>query len=279
MRAPVASTSARVASAPSAGRSVLKSFSGMRVQGSVGNATACFQAKAAPAPLAAARMVTESRTKEAGIGIFGNKAGMTQIFDAEGLAVPVTVIAVQEGNVVTMVKSPETDGYSSVQIGYKVVTEKKLTKPELGHLAKAGLPPMRYLAEFKIDNAAEYNVGQEIKAEEIFSEGDLVDVQGTSIGKGFQGSIKRWGMRRGLMSHGSKSHRQHGSIGPGTTPGRIYPGGKHAGRMGGDTVKVRKLEVVKVDGEKRCLVVKGAVPGKPGNLLRITPAKIVGKNI
>mmetsp|Transcript_32918 Transcript_32918/g.104793 ORF Transcript_32918/g.104793 Transcript_32918/m.104793 type:complete len:173 (+) Transcript_32918:123-641(+) len=116
MRAPVASTSARVASAPSAGRSVLKSFSGMRVQGSVGNATACFQAKAAPAPLAAVRMVTESRAKEAGIGIFGNKAGMTQIFDAQGLAVPVTVIAVQEGNVVTMVKSPETDGYSSVQV-------------------------------------------------------------------------------------------------------------------------------------------------------------------
>lgn len=219
------------------------------------------------------RLQVVMRTKEAGVGIFGTKAGMTQIFTKEGLALPATVIALEEGNIVTQVKTPATDGYTAVQVGYEVVKEKKLTKPELGHLAKAGLPPLRHLREFKIADASSYEVGQQLNVEDMFDVGDLVDVAGTSIGKGFQGTIKRWGHHRGLMTHGSKSKRQHGSIGQCATPARVFPGLKMAGQMGNKRIKVKKLQVLRIDAERRALVVKGAVPGKPGALLEIAPAK------
>lgn len=222
-----------------------------------------------------------ARQAEAGVGIFGTKAGMMTFFTPEGAAVPATVIALEEGNVVTMVKTAATDGYDAVQVGYKVVAERKVRKPELGHLQKAGCPPMKHLREFKLldaEKVAAYAPGQALDIGEMFKEGDKVDVAGTTVGKGFQGSIKRWGMKRGAMTHGSKSHREHGSTGPGTTPGRNFPGLKMAGHMGNVRRKSRSLQVLKVDTERRAIVVAGSVPGKAGNVLEIAPAKVVGTN-
>lgn len=216
---------------------------------------------------------------EAGVGILGTKVGMMTYFTEVGKAIPVTVIGFHEGNIVTQIKTDLTDGYNSVQIGYRRVRDRKLTKPEMGHLAKADAIPMRHLQEFRLTSVEGYEPGQRLKIDEVFSEGDLVDISGKSIGKGFQGGIKRHNFARGPMSHGSKSHRQLGSIGAGTTPGRVYPGKKMPGRLGGTKTKIRKLEIIKVDSELRTLIIRGAVPGKPGNLLRIAPAKIVGKNI
>jgi len=205
---------------------------------------------------------------------------MTQIFTADGLAVPATVIALEDGNIVTQVKTPETDGYSAVQVGYRVASrENKLTKPELGHLKKHSAPALRNLREFKVKELKEeYVPGQQLNVDDMFKAGDLVDIAGTTIGKGFQGSIKRWGMKRGLMTHGSKSKRQHGSIGASATPSRVLPGLKMAGHMGNSRVKIRKVKILMVDSEKRAIVVGGSVPGKPGNVLEISPAKIVGVN-
>eukprot|EP00898_Chlorokybus_atmophyticus_P006631 jgi/Chlat1/696/Chrsp104S01169 len=256
-----------------------KSFQGFRAAPQGVSLRASFAPSSSRAAALNGRRTAVCMSLEAGIGVFGNKAGMTQIFTEAGLAVPVTVIALGEGNVVTQVKTPETDGYSAVQVGYKEVAERKLTRPEIGHLKKSESPPLRYLAEWRLKAVDSFTLGQQLKAEELFKAGDLVDVSGTSIGKGFQGAIKRHNFHRGPMSHGSKSHRELGSTGPGTTPGRVYPGKKEAGQMGNEQVKVRKLEVIRVDSENRCILVKGAVPGKPGNLLRISPAKIVGKNI
>merc|ERR1712046_235769 len=183
----------------------------------------------------------------------------------------------------TQVKKEEDHGYNAVQVGYRVDKEYKVPKPQLGHIKKAGdLPAMRHMEEFRVQTSDEveaFEPGQQLEISEMFSEGDFVDVRGTSIGKGFQGGIKRHGFKRGLMTHGSKSHRQHGSCGPGTYPGRMYPGLKMPGRMGGKTVKIQKLKVMRVDKENQCLLIKGGVPGKPGNLLRITPAKQIGKNV
>lgn len=212
------------------------------------------------------------------MGIFGTKAGMTTLYK-DGLAVPATIIALEEGNVVTQIKTAETDGYNAVQVGYQEVKESKLTKPEVGHCTKAGTAPLRHLREFKVKDLPEYEPGQALPIEELFKAGDQVDVAGMSIGKGFQGGIKRWNFARGLMTHGSKSKREHGTIGPGTTPGRTFPGLKMPGQMGAQRVKVRKSEVLLVDTEKRAIVVKGSVPGKPGNVLEITPSKIVGVNV
>lgn len=197
----------------------------------------------------------------------------------DGLALPATVIALEEGNVVTQVKTVDTDGYQAVQVGYQEVAERKLTKPEAGHLKKAGVAPLRRLREFKLKDVSTFEPGQALVVEDLFKEGDLVDVAGTSIGKGFQGGVKRWGFARGLMTHGSKSKREHGSIGPGSTPGRVFPGVKMPGHMGAKRVKVRKAEVLLVDSEKGAIVVKGSLPGKPGNVLEITPSKKVGINI
>ncbi|XP_073009867.1 large ribosomal subunit protein uL3c [Typha latifolia] len=216
---------------------------------------------------------------EAGIGVMGTKLGMMTYFEPEGKVVPVTVVGFREGNIVTQVKNAATDGYDAVQVGYRRVRETKLTKPELGHLQKAGAIAMRHLQEFRLQSVEEFEPGQTLAIDEIFKEGDLVDVSGNSIGKGFQGGIKRHNFRRGPMTHGSKSHRALGSIGAGTTPGRVYKGKKMPGRMGGTKTKIRKLKIVKIDSELRVVMIKGAVPGKPGNLLRIAPAKIVGKNI
>ncbi|MGD1864514.1 MAG: 50S ribosomal protein L3 [Phormidesmis sp.] len=209
------------------------------------------------------------------VGILGTKLGMTQVFDETGNAVPVTVI--QAGPcVVTQIKTEQTDGYSSVQVGYGEVKEKALNRPKLGHLKKSGASPVRHLREYRVDDTGEFEIGQAVAADR-FEAGQLIDVSGISIGKGFAGNQKRNNFRRGPMSHGSKNHRAPGSTGAGTTPGRVYPGKKMAGRMGGEKVTVRKLSVVRVDSDRNLLLVKGGVPGKAGSLLNITPATIVGQ--
>ncbi|KAG2720733.1 hypothetical protein I3843_02G038400 [Carya illinoinensis] len=172
-----------------------------------------------------------------------------------------------------------TDGYNAVQVGYRRVRDRKLSKPEMGHLQKAGAIPMRHLQEFRLLSVDGFEPNQRLVFDDIFKEGDFVDVSGTTIGKGFQGGIKRHHFKRGQMTHGSKSHRALGSIGAGTTPGRVYKGKKMPGRMGGTNRKIRKLKIVKIDKDLNVVMIKGAVPGKPGNLLRLAPAKIVGKNI
>ncbi|MEL6352118.1 MAG: 50S ribosomal protein L3 [Cyanobacteria bacterium J06627_28] len=209
------------------------------------------------------------------VGILGTKLGMTQVFDETGNAIPVTVI--QAGPcVVTQIKTEQTDGYSSVQIGYGDVKEKALNQPKLGHLKKSGASPVRHLREYRVSDTGSFELGQALAADR-FEAGQLIDVSGISIGKGFAGNQKRNNFRRGPMSHGSKNHRAPGSTGAGTTPGRVYPGKKMAGRMGGEKVTVRKLSVVRVDSDRNLLLVKGGVPGKAGSLLNITPATIVGQ--
>ncbi len=209
------------------------------------------------------------------VGILGTKLGMTQIFDEAGRAVPVTVV--QAGPCpVTQIKTKQTDGYTAIQVGFGSVKEKALTRPELGHLKKSEAAPMRHLQEFRLDDVSEFELGQAITADR-FSEGQLVDVSGKSMGRGFAGYQKRHNFKRGPMGHGSKNHRLPGSTGAGTTPGRVYPGKRMAGQMGACKVTVRKLTVVKIDPERNLLLLKGAVPGKTGTLLTIHPATIVGK--
>lgn len=210
------------------------------------------------------------------IGILGTKVGMTQVFDPEsGRAIPVTVV--QAGPcTVTQIKTKQTDGYESVQLGYDEVLPKRLNKPELGHLAKSEAKPLRHLQEFRVEAASAWTIGQTVKPD-IFTVGQLVDVCGNSIGRGFAGWQKRHNFARGPMSHGSKNHREPGSTGAGTTPGRVFPGKKMAGRMGGKRVTIGKLAVVKVDAERNLLLIAGSVPGKPGTLLRIVPEVKVGK--
>ncbi len=209
------------------------------------------------------------------VGILGTKLGMTQIFNQEtGTAIPVTVV--QAGPcTITQIKTQETDGYCSVQIGYKEVKEKALSKPELGHLKKASASALRHLKEYRTDDVSSFELGQALGAD-LFNAGEIVDISGNTIGRGFAGYQKRHNFKRGQMAHGSKNHRAPGSTGAGTTPGRVYPGKKMAGRYGGKQVTIRKLEVVQVDAERNLLLIKGAVPGKPGALLSIAPANIVG---
>ena len=209
------------------------------------------------------------------VGILGTKLGMTQVFEPEtGMAIPVTVV--QAGPcTVTQIKTKETDGYTSVQIGYQEVKEKALSKPELGHLKKSSASPLRHIKEYRTDKVNEYELGQAIGAS-LFEVGALVDVSGDTIGRGFAGYQKRHNFKRGQMAHGSKNHRAPGSTGAGTTPGRVYPGKRMAGRYGGTKVTIRKLTVVQVDSEQNVLLIKGAVPGKPGALLSIAPTNIVG---
>jgi large subunit ribosomal protein L3 len=207
------------------------------------------------------------------VGILGTKLGMTQIFDEAGSAIPITIVQVGPCTV-TQVKTKQTDGYSAIQVGYGEVKPKALNKPLLGHLAKSSAPALRHLNEYRIDNPSDYALGQQIKAD-IFSAGQIVDVCGTSIGRGFAGNQKRNNFGRGPMSHGSKNHREPGSIGAGTTPGRVYPGKRMAGRLGGKQVTVRKLTIVRVDSERNLLLIKGAIPGKPGALVNVVPANLV----
>ncbi len=214
------------------------------------------------------------------VGILGTKLGMTQIFDLEaGTAIPVTVV--QAGPcTVTQIKTQETDGYTAIQLGYKAIPKRRLNRPEIGHLEKsgaiAGETGLRHLREYRSDAVLPYELGQELKAD-IFSEGQIVDVIGKSIGRGFAGYQKRHNFRRGPMAHGSKNHRLPGSTGAGTTPGRVYPGKRMAGRKGNARITIRKLKIVRVDVERNLLLIKGSVPGKPGTLLSIAPAKQVGR--
>ncbi len=187
------------------------------------------------------------------------KVGMTQIFGDDGVLIPVTVL--EAGPVVvTQVKTVENDGYSAVQVGFGDIRETLVNKPLKGHFAKAGVPVKRYLKEFKLENAEEYAVGQEIKAD-IFAAGDKIDATATSKGKGFQGAIKRHGLSRGPMAHGSKYHRHAGSNGACSDPSKVFKGKKMAGHMGSVRVTVQNLEVVRVDADKNLILVKGAVPG------------------
>ena len=199
--------------------------------------------------------------------LIGRKVGMTQIFDEEGKVIPVTVIEATPCTV-TQTKTVEQDGYQAVQLGFGDVKEKKLNKPELGHLSKNKLAPKKYLREFRLDSIEGMKVGDELKAD-VFAAGDKVDIQGTSKGKGFQGVIKRHGQSRGPMGHGSMYHRRPGSMGPTSTPGRVFPGKNLPGHMGVETVTIQNLEVVKVDLDKNVILVKGSVPGTKGSILKI----------
>ena len=208
-------------------------------------------------------------------GIIGKKIGMTQIFDEKGNVIPVTVIETA-GNVVTQVKTVETDGYNSIQLGYGEVKAKHLNKPLEGHCKKAGVENKKHLREFRTDDAQNYKVGDEVKTD-IFVAGEKVDIQGTSKGKGFQGVIKRHGQHRGPMGHGSMYHRRPGSMGATSTPGRVFKGKKLPGHMGRLTVTIQNLEIVKVDTDKNVLLVKGSVPGAKGAILKVKSSVKVSK--
>ncbi len=199
--------------------------------------------------------------------IIGRKVGMTQIFDEKGVVIPVTVIEAGPCSVV-QVKTCETDGYDAIKLGFGEVKEKKLTKPAKGQFTKLKLQPKKYLREFRVENVSNYAVGNEVKAD-VFAVGDMVDVQGTSKGKGFQGVIKRHGQHRGPMGHGSMYHRRPGSMGPTSTPGRVFKGKKLPGHMGSKTITIQNLEVVRVDLDKNVILVKGSVPGAKGSILKI----------
>ena len=197
------------------------------------------------------------------IGILGRKVGMTQIFAEDGTMVPVSVVSV-EPNTVTALRTVERDGYTAVQVG--AGTARKLTKPRLGQLK--GLPRVRDAREFRLDDASGYEVGQTLDVS-LFTAGDSVDVTGVSKGKGFAGTIKRHHFRRGPETHGSDSHRQPGSIGGGTSPGKVFKGTPMAGRMGNDRVTVKQAQIVRVDAERALLLVKGPVPGPRNSLIMV----------
>ncbi len=200
--------------------------------------------------------------------IIGKKVGMTQIFDEAGKVVPVTVIEAGPC-VVVQKKTVEKEGYASVQLGFEDVAERKLTKPEKGHLDKAGTGYKKHLKEFRLEDCESLNVGDEIKAD-VFAEGDKVDVTGISKGHGYQGVIKRWGAQRTPTSHGGGPvHRHAGSMGSSTDPSRIFPGKIGAGHMGVDQVTVQNLDVVKVDPELNMIVIRGAIPGPKGGIVYI----------
>ena len=205
------------------------------------------------------------------VGLLGNKIGMTQILDESGNIIPVTILKVGPC-VVTQVKTRLKDGYDSIQIGYGNVASKVLTQPELGHLQKSNIEPLKYLKELKVNEIDEFKIGQVLNVDS-FSPGQLVNIRGKSIGKGFSGLQKRHNFSRGPMTHGSKNHRAPGSIGMGTTPGRVLPGKKMAGQLGNKIITVRKLKVIQINTEENILVIKGSVPGKPGNLLSIVPSE------
>ena len=198
--------------------------------------------------------------------LIGKKIGMTQIFDEKGLVVPVTVIEAGPC-VVAQVKNTETDGYNAIQLGFGDVKDKHLNRPEKGHFTKVSVTAKKHLREFRVDEIT-VKVGDELKAD-VFAAGDKIDVQGTTKGKGFQGVIKRHGQHRGPMGHGSMYHRRPGSMGPTSTPGRVFKGTKLPGHMGMQTVTIQNLDVVRVDMDKNVILVKGSVPGPKGAILKI----------
>ena len=200
--------------------------------------------------------------------ILGKKIGMTQMFRADGTMIPVTVIEAGPCPIVQK-KTVGTDGYEAVQVGFGELREKLSNKPRTGHFAKAGVKPLRYMREFKLEDTASYEVGQVIKAD-VFAEGDKIDVRGISKGKGFQGVVKRWNQARGKMTHGSHFHRAPGSMSANSSPSRVFKHKNLPGHMGNVTVTVQNLEVVRVDAERNLLLVKGAVPGPKGGLVALT---------
>jgi len=205
------------------------------------------------------------------VGLLGNKIGMTQIFDESGNIIPVTILKVGPCTI-TQIKTKSKDGYDSIQVGYGNVSNKALSQPELGHLQKSNIQPLKYLKEFRVNETDTFEIGQILNVES-FSPGQLVNIRGKSIGKGFSGLQKRHNFTRGPMTHGSKNHRAPGSIGMGTTPGRVLPGKKMAGQLGNQITTIKKLKVIQINLEENILVIKGSVPGKPGNLLSIVPSE------
>ena len=201
------------------------------------------------------------------VGLIGRKVGMTQVFQEDGTMVAVSVVSIQP-NTVTRLRTPERDGYTAVQFGTEVVG--KLSKPEAGQLKD--LPKVKTIREFRVDNVDDYQVGQQLVMGDLFAAGDEVDVTGVSKGKGFAGHVKRHNFRRGPKTHGSDHHRAPGSIGPGTTPGRVYRGLRMAGHMGDETVTVKKVRVVRTDPERNLLLVKGTLPGARGALILVKKA-------
>jgi large subunit ribosomal protein L3 len=205
-------------------------------------------------------------------GIIGKKLGMTRVFDEDGTAVPVTVIEAGPC-VVTQVKTIETDGYEAVQLGFDRMRRKAANKPYSGHFAKHKLAPRRKLTEFRVENPADYKVGQEILVD-VFQPGDVVDVTGKSKGRGFQGVVKRHGFSVGRKTHGNRNHRRPGSIGQSATPARVWKGRKLPGRMGNSRVTVRHLDVVTVDVDKNLLLIRGAVPGGSNGFVLVSKSDV-----
>jgi large subunit ribosomal protein L3 len=201
------------------------------------------------------------------IGLIGRKVGMTQVFQPDGTMVAVSVVQVTP-NTVTRLRTPERDGYTAVQLG--AGERRRLTKPVAGQLKD--LPRVRNIREFRLDEVDSYTVGQQITVSELFAEGELVDVTGVSKGQGFAGTVKRHNFSRGPKTHGSDNYRRPGSIGPGTTPGRVYKGVRMGGHMGSERVTIKKVRVVRVDAERNLILVKGSVPGAPGALTFVRKA-------
>jgi large subunit ribosomal protein L3 len=202
-----------------------------------------------------------------GMGLVGRKVGMTQVFQDDGTMVAVSVVAI-EPNTVTRLRTPDRDGYTAVQLGTDVV--KELSKPETGQLK--GLPKVATIREFRVDSVDDLSVGQSVSIDDVFAAGDLVDITGVSKGKGFAGHVKRHHFKRGPKTHGSDHHREPGSIGPGTTPGRVYRGLKMAGHMGDERVTTKKVRVIRTDPDRNLLLVKGSLPGARGGLILVKKA-------
>ena len=200
------------------------------------------------------------------IGLIGRKVGMTQVFQADGTMIPVSVLVIQP-NTVTRLRTADRDGYTAIQLG--IEPSRKLSKPEAGQLKE--LPKVAVIREFRVDDLEAYAVGQTLDVS-LFEPGDLIDVTGTSKGKGFAGTIKRHNFHRGPKTHGSDHHREPGSIGPGTTPGRVYRGSRMAGHMGDERVTVKKMRVVRADLDRNLLLVQGPVPGAPNALVLVKKA-------
>lgn len=215
-------------------------------------------------------MTKKLRTR---VEILGKKLGMAQYFNQEGEAIPVTIIELAE-NIVTDIKTPVKHSYAAIQIGANTRKEKHLNKPKLGNLKKKGLPNLGFLKEYRVqaEELETYKIGEAVDASKILTPNELVDISGTSIGKGFQGMVKLHNKHRGFKSHGSKSYRGPGSIGAHTFPGRVLPGKPMPSRMGNEKVTVRNLKVIEFDKEKKLLAVKGAVPGVEGSIITIKPA-------
>ena len=204
--------------------------------------------------------------------MLGTKIGMTQIFDAQGIAIPITVI--QAGPcIITQIKNTKKDGYNAIQLGYSQVNANCLTKADIGHLNKATTNILRYLSEHRVHSIESFHLGDSITVTQ-FKIGQLVNISGKTIGRGFTGYQKRHHFSRGPMTHGSKNHKQPGSIGPGTTPGRVFPGKRMAGRFGNKTVTVKNLQIIDIDTSQHLMLIKGSVPGANGNLLKISSRSV-----